>query len=68
MKCSILTTVALATAARAAVQGFDISNWQTSVDFAAAYAAGARFVIIKVCSSGDNLAPRFVPHTPRHPI
>lgn len=48
MKYSLLTTVALATAAHAAVQGFDISNWQPSVDFAAAYSSGARFVIIKV--------------------
>lgn len=30
------------------VQGFDISSYQGSVDFSAAYAAGARFVIIKV--------------------
>jgi GH25 family lysozyme M1 (1,4-beta-N-acetylmuramidase) len=30
------------------VQGFDISNHQDSVDFAAAYNAGARFVMIKV--------------------
>ncbi|KAL5363578.1 glycoside hydrolase superfamily [Aspergillus floccosus] len=29
------------------VQGFDISNHQDSVDFAAAYDAGARFVMIK---------------------
>lgn len=30
------------------VQGFDISNYQGNVDFAAAYSSGARFVIIKV--------------------
>lgn len=31
------------------VQGFDISNWQPTFDFAGAYASGARFAIIKVC-------------------
>ena len=30
------------------VQGFDISHYQDNVDFAGAYTAGARFVIIKV--------------------
>jgi GH25 family lysozyme M1 (1,4-beta-N-acetylmuramidase) len=34
--------------ARATVQGFDISNYQSSVDFTSAYNSGARFVIIKV--------------------
>ena len=37
-----------ATAASASVQGFDISGYQPKVDFAGAYAAGARFVMIKV--------------------
>lgn len=37
-----------ATAASASVQGFDISGYQPTVDFAGAYAAGARFVMIKV--------------------
>jgi GH25 family lysozyme M1 (1,4-beta-N-acetylmuramidase) len=36
--------------ARAEVQGFDISNYQPTVDFAGAYNSGARFVIIKVRS------------------
>jgi GH25 family lysozyme M1 (1,4-beta-N-acetylmuramidase) len=31
------------------VQGFDISSYQGTVDFAGAYGAGARFVMIKVC-------------------
>lgn len=35
--------------ASATIQGFDISNYQGSVDFASAYKSGARFVIIKVC-------------------
>lgn len=30
------------------VQGFDISNYQGTVNFSGAYSAGARFVIIKV--------------------
>lgn len=33
------------------VQGFDISHYQENVDFAGAYTAGARFVIIKVPST-----------------
>lgn len=33
------------------VQGFDISHYQENVDFSGAYAAGARFVIIKVTPS-----------------
>jgi hypothetical protein len=36
-------------AVNAAVSGFDVSHYQSSVDFAAAYKAGARFVMIKVC-------------------
>lgn len=33
------------------VQGFDISHYQGSVNFAGAYASGARFVMIKVSGS-----------------
>jgi len=55
MKSFIATALAgalaLAGAAQAQVYGFDISNWQPSVNFAAAYSSGARFVIIKVCLS-----------------
>jgi hypothetical protein len=37
--------------AQATVQGFDISDYQSSsYNFAGAYGAGARFVIIKVSS------------------
>lgn len=39
-----------ASTASASVQGFDISNYQPTVDFAKAYSDGARFVIIKVQS------------------
>lgn len=35
-------------ASAATVQGFDISSYQGSIDFASAYSSGARFVIIKV--------------------
>ena len=45
---SLITLLSLVAAARATVQGFDISHYQSSVNFAAAYSAGARFVIIKV--------------------
>lgn len=49
---AILSTLAVSAslfgAVQATVQGFDISNYQSSVDFSAAYASGARFVIIKV--------------------
>lgn len=41
---------------QAAVPGFDISHYQATVDFKGAYAAGARFVLIKV-----SIAGRFVP-------
>lgn len=46
----VTTLLSLPGLAYAAVQGFDISHWQASVDFRAAYAAGARYVMIKVLS------------------
>jgi len=33
------------------VQGFDISHYQTTIDFQAAYDSGARFVILKLRGS-----------------
>jgi hypothetical protein len=45
---TIALTSTLAGMASATVQGFDISSYQGTVDFAAAYRSGARFVIIKV--------------------
>ncbi|KAL4914321.1 glycoside hydrolase superfamily [Aspergillus aurantiobrunneus] len=42
-----ISLLALPGLAYAAVQGFDISNWQPTVDYAGAYASGARFVMIK---------------------
>lgn len=43
--------IALLGLAQAEVQGFDISHYQSSVDFKAAYSSGARFVMIKVTTS-----------------
>jgi GH25 family lysozyme M1 (1,4-beta-N-acetylmuramidase) len=39
------------------VQGFDISSYQGTVDFAGAYSSGARFVMIKVnkCSNRHRM-------------
>ena len=48
MKSFAVAIFGLAATAQAAVDGFDISNYQESVDYAGAYGAGARFVIIKV--------------------
>lgn len=55
MKASLLSLLGLANSALAAVQGFDISHYQSNVNFAGAYAAGARFVIIKVRSINTAL-------------
>ena len=50
LKSALIASMTLAGAVQATVQGFDVSNWQPAgtVDFAAAYSSGARFVIIKV--------------------
>lgn len=48
MKSSIVATLGLAVSVHATVQGFDISSYQPSVNFAGAKASGAGFVIIKV--------------------
>ncbi len=48
MKLSAALCLVSLRLAAATVQGFDISDYQTSVNFAAAYSSGARFVIIKV--------------------
>lgn len=48
LKKTAAVLVASASVAQATVQGFDISNYQPNVDFAAAYNSGARFVMIKV--------------------
>nr|P00721.1 RecName: Full=N,O-diacetylmuramidase; AltName: Full=Lysozyme CH [Chalara sp.] len=41
------------------VQGFDISSYQPSVNFAGAYSAGARFVIIKATEGTSYTNPSF---------
>lgn len=45
---TLAVSASLVGLAKATVQGFDISSYQPSVDFSAAYSSGARFVIIKV--------------------
>ncbi|KAJ5505177.1 hypothetical protein N7463_008051 [Penicillium fimorum] len=51
--------VLFATAASATIQGFDISGYQPSVDFAGAYAAGARFVMIKATEGTGFISSSF---------
>lgn len=48
MKTPVLSLLVAAGVAQASVQGFDISHYQANVNFAGAYASGARFVMIKV--------------------
>jgi GH25 family lysozyme M1 (1,4-beta-N-acetylmuramidase) len=48
MKSYLAPLLALANGALATVSGFDISHYQGTINYAGAYAAGARFVIIKV--------------------
>ncbi|KAL8716226.1 MAG: hypothetical protein Q9220_000131 [cf. Caloplaca sp. 1 TL-2023] len=47
---------------RSTVQGFDISHYQTSVNFKGAYSAGARFVIIKATEGTTYTDPSFSSH------
>ena len=65
-----LLTAAIASAApsslekRATVKGFDISHYQATVNFKAAYSDGARFVIIKVslltfCNQRTSATPSY---------
>ena len=47
--CTIMESgLTLAAALSRGIPGFDISNYQKTVDFTSAYNAGAQFVIIKV--------------------
>ncbi|KAK3693279.1 N,O-diacetylmuramidase [Podospora appendiculata] len=62
MKSFLVTALALAGTAQATVQGFDISHYQSSVNFAAAYSAGARFVIIKATEGTTYTDPSFSSH------
>lgn len=47
---------------RSSVQGFDVSHYQTSVDFASAYSGGLRFVFIKATEGTTYLDPSFSDH------
>ncbi|KAI0453968.1 glycoside hydrolase family 25 protein [Xylaria acuta] len=62
MKAALTSIFGLANGALAAVQGFDISHYQSSVNFAAAYSAGARFVIIKATEGTTYIDPSFSSH------
>ncbi|KAI2634510.1 glycoside hydrolase family 25 protein [Xylaria nigripes] len=62
MKATSVALLGFANGALAAVQGFDISHYQPSVDFAGAYGAGARFVIIKATEGTTFLDPKFSSH------
>ncbi|KAJ6441456.1 N,O-diacetyl muramidase [Purpureocillium lavendulum] len=53
---------ALCGVASAAVKGFDISHYQPNVDFAKAYADGARFVMIKATEGTTYTDPSFSSH------
>lgn len=58
MKAALALAAALVGIARAGtVQGFDISGWQPTVNFAAAYKSGARFVMIKVRDEKHSASP-----------
>ncbi|KAK4153306.1 glycoside hydrolase family 25 protein [Chaetomidium leptoderma] len=62
MKSALVASIAFAAAVKAAVQGFDISHYQPNVNFAAAYNAGARFVIIKATEGTSYIDPSFSSH------
>ncbi|KAL9023072.1 MAG: hypothetical protein Q9196_007399 [Gyalolechia fulgens] len=47
---------------RDTVRGFDISHYQTNVNFAGAYSSGARFVIIKATEGTTYIDPSFSSH------
>lgn len=53
---------ALAGLASASVEGFDVSHYQSSVDWAGAYAGGLRFVMIKATESTNYKDPKFSDH------
>nr|QNJ46252.1 GH25 muramidase [Ascobolus sp.] len=61
MKWLGLITLLVGTAS-AAVPGFDISHYQSTVNFADAYSSGARFVIIKATEGTTYKDPKFSSH------
>lgn len=63
MKSTLLASLAAISApALASVQGFDISHYQGTVNFAGAYNSGARFVIIKATEGTSYTDPGFSDH------
>ncbi|KAI1332264.1 glycoside hydrolase family 25 protein [Xylariaceae sp. FL0255] len=62
MKSALIPLAALGQVVYATVQGFDISNYQPTVDFKSAYSSGARFVIIKATEGTDYIDPSFSSH------
>ncbi|KAL2785168.1 glycoside hydrolase superfamily [Aspergillus keveii] len=58
----VISLLALPGLAYAAVQGFDISNWQPNVDYQGAYDSGARFVMIKATEGTGYTDPTFSKH------
>ncbi|KAF2099221.1 glycoside hydrolase family 25 protein [Rhizodiscina lignyota] len=52
----------LAGLASATVQGFDVSHYQSSVDWSAAYSGGLRFVMIKATEGTTYKDPSFSSH------
>ncbi|KAI1814116.1 glycoside hydrolase family 25 protein [Poronia punctata] len=62
MKSYIAPLLGLAQGALAAVQGFDISHYQSSVNFGAAKSSGAQFVIIKATEGTSYTDPSFSSH------
>jgi GH25 family lysozyme M1 (1,4-beta-N-acetylmuramidase) len=56
---TLLPLLAIAGQAAASVEGFDVSHWQTSVDFKAAKAGGLEFVMIKATESTTYKDPSF---------
>ncbi|KAL3457519.1 glycoside hydrolase superfamily [Aspergillus heterothallicus] len=57
-----ISLLALPGLAYAAVHGFDISNYQASVDYQGAYNSGARFVMIKATEGTSFIDPVFNTH------
>lgn len=67
MFSKIAAITALVGLAKATVDGFDISGYQESVDFAGAYKSGARFVMIKVRRLHHSQCRRVTANAPRPP-
>lgn len=62
MKATVATMLSLAVGALGSVPGFDVSHYQSSVDFNSAYAGGLRFVIIKATEGTTYTDPSFSSH------